>query len=146
MKKKGFTLIELLAVIVILAIIALIATPIVMNLINKARKGTVEATTHSYVSAVKNAIVNDLTEDEPKNFKNTTCSLTINNKMNCDNNEELVLDIKGDRLDDLEVYINDSNIIEYGTFKKGEYCGTYYNNKKIEFSTCDELSIIAASN
>lgn len=41
MKKstKGFTLIELLAVIVILAIIALIATPIVLNLINTARKG-----------------------------------------------------------------------------------------------------------
>ena len=38
-KKNGFTLIELLAVIVILAIIALIATPIVLNLINRARKG-----------------------------------------------------------------------------------------------------------
>ena len=38
-KKNGFTLIELLAVIVILAIIALIATPIILNLINEARKG-----------------------------------------------------------------------------------------------------------
>ena len=38
-EKNGFTLIELLAVIVILAIIALIATPIVLNLINKARLG-----------------------------------------------------------------------------------------------------------
>ena len=38
-KENGFTLIELLAVIVILAIIALIATPIVLNLIEKARKG-----------------------------------------------------------------------------------------------------------
>ena len=37
-KKKGFTLIELLAVIVILAIIVLIATPIVLNLINTARR------------------------------------------------------------------------------------------------------------
>ena len=44
MKKqcKGFTLIELLAVIVILAIIALIATPIVLGLINKARKGAAQ--------------------------------------------------------------------------------------------------------
>ena len=38
-KKKGFTLIELLAVIVVLAIIALIATPIVMNTIEKSKKG-----------------------------------------------------------------------------------------------------------
>ena len=37
--KKGFTLIELLAVIVVLAIIALIATPIVMNTIEKSKKG-----------------------------------------------------------------------------------------------------------
>ena len=36
--KKGFTLIELLAVIVILAIIALIATPIVLNIIDDAKK------------------------------------------------------------------------------------------------------------
>ena len=38
MKNKGFTLIELLAVIVILAIIALIAVPIILNIIDDARK------------------------------------------------------------------------------------------------------------
>lgn len=37
-KNKAFTLIELLAVIVILAVIALIATPIVLNIIEKAKK------------------------------------------------------------------------------------------------------------
>ena len=36
--KKGFTLIELLAVIIILAIIALIANPIILNMIDDARK------------------------------------------------------------------------------------------------------------
>ena len=36
-KKKGFTLIELIAVLVIMAIIALIVTPLVMNIIRKAR-------------------------------------------------------------------------------------------------------------
>ena len=37
--KKGFTLIELLAVIIIIiAVIALIATPIVLNVIESARK------------------------------------------------------------------------------------------------------------
>ena len=37
-KKQGFTLIELLAVIVILAIIALIATPMLLNVIEKSRR------------------------------------------------------------------------------------------------------------
>ncbi len=41
-KKKGFTLIELLAVIVILAIIALIAVPIILNIIERARKGAAQ--------------------------------------------------------------------------------------------------------
>ena len=38
----GFTLIELLAVIVILAVIALIATPLIMGVIDEARKGALE--------------------------------------------------------------------------------------------------------
>ena len=56
MKKNGFTLIELLAVIVILAIIALIATPIILGIINDARKESNERSAELYASAVKNAI------------------------------------------------------------------------------------------
>ncbi len=41
---KGFTLIELLAVIVILAIIALIATPIILGIIDDARKSAKQRT------------------------------------------------------------------------------------------------------
>ena len=55
--KKGFTLIELLAVIVILAIIALIATPIILGIINDARKESNERSAELYASAVRNAIV-----------------------------------------------------------------------------------------
>ena len=47
--KYGFTLIELLAVIVVLAIIALIATPIVMNTIKNAKKGSAERTADNYI-------------------------------------------------------------------------------------------------
>lgn len=55
MKKneKGFTLIELLAVIVILAVIALIATPIVMNVINKSRQKAAEDSAYGVIQAVK---------------------------------------------------------------------------------------------
>ena len=51
--KKGFTLIELLAVIVILAIIALIAVPIILNVINKSRKGAAIDSAYGYVKAIE---------------------------------------------------------------------------------------------
>jgi len=52
MKKKGFTLIELLAVIVILAIIALIATPIILSMINNARKSAAKSSTYGFIEAI----------------------------------------------------------------------------------------------
>lgn len=53
MKKRGFTLIELLAVIVILAIIALIATPMILGVIDSAKKGAAESTAYGIVSAAE---------------------------------------------------------------------------------------------
>ena len=52
-RKNGFTLIELLAVIVILAIIALIATPIVLNMINSARKSAAKSSALGYIDAIE---------------------------------------------------------------------------------------------
>lgn len=62
MKKsnKGFTLIELLAVIVILAVIALIATPLIMNVINDARKNSSKDAAYGYIDAVEKSIVQAL--------------------------------------------------------------------------------------
>lgn len=57
---KGFTLIELLAVIVILAIIALIATPMVLNTIDDARKGAAQSSAYAYVSAVETKIASNM--------------------------------------------------------------------------------------
>ena len=53
MNKKGFTLIELLAVIVVLAIIALIATPIVMNTINKAQENANARSLENYAAQLE---------------------------------------------------------------------------------------------
>ncbi|MDD3453121.1 MAG: prepilin-type N-terminal cleavage/methylation domain-containing protein [Bacilli bacterium] len=49
--KKGFTLIELLAVIVILAIIALISVPMIMNVIEKAKKGALKDSAYGIIEA-----------------------------------------------------------------------------------------------
>jgi len=54
--KKGFTLIELLAVIIILAVIALIATPIVLNVIDSAKRSANEASIRGYGDAIKLAV------------------------------------------------------------------------------------------
>jgi type IV pilus assembly protein PilA len=74
--KKGFTLIELLAVIVILAVIALIATPLIMNVINDAKKNSAKDSAYGYTKAVENAMVTYMyTVSDPNNmpsFENGT--------------------------------------------------------------------------
>ncbi len=51
--RKGFTLIELLAVIVILAVIALIATPIIIGVIEQARKKAFENTAYGVLEGLR---------------------------------------------------------------------------------------------
>jgi len=50
---KGFTLVELLAVIVILAIIALITVPIILGVINDAKKGAAEDSAYGAIKATQ---------------------------------------------------------------------------------------------
>ena len=64
MKNKGFTLIELLAVIVILAIIALIATPTILGVIEKARKGASEQSALGYIDAVEKQVAINQVKNE----------------------------------------------------------------------------------
>ena len=61
--KKGFTLIELLAIIVILAIIAVITVPIVLNIIENARKGAVQNSALGYIDAVDKYYASRLSVD-----------------------------------------------------------------------------------
>lgn len=53
MKRQGFTLIELLAVIVIMAIIALIATPLILNVIDKANQGAFKDSIYGIMKAAE---------------------------------------------------------------------------------------------
>ncbi len=62
-EEKGFTLIELLAVIVILAVIALIATPLIMNVIDDARRGSAKNGAYGYVKALENTIATEMIKD-----------------------------------------------------------------------------------
>ena len=60
---KGFTLVELLAVIVILAIIALIATPIILGVIEDARKGAAKSSALGFADAVEKSIAIQMVSD-----------------------------------------------------------------------------------
>ena len=96
-KKKGFTLIELLAVIVILAIIALIATPIVLSLINKARKGAFARSAEGVVDSAnlfyaQELIDNIITKDITFTCNNTEC--TTNDVLDANRNPSK-LDVDG---------------------------------------------------
>lgn len=75
--KKGFTLIELLAVIVILAIIALIATPVILNIITKARISAAENSTYGMMEATKYAYFTAIVDGKTLSMPLTvTCTET----------------------------------------------------------------------
>ncbi|MBR6689974.1 MAG: prepilin-type N-terminal cleavage/methylation domain-containing protein [Bacilli bacterium] len=103
MKNKGFTLIELLAVIVILAIIALIATPIILGIIDDARKEAKERTVELVASGVQyaytNYLFNNQTDLDPDfceymtndYFKMDKGSLKATENKTCENNVATVV-------------------------------------------------------
>ena len=61
-KNKGFTLVELIAVLVILAFIALIVTPLVMNIVKKAKHSANERSVDAYGKALELSVANYLLE------------------------------------------------------------------------------------
>ena len=81
---KGFTLIELIAVLVIMAIIALIATPLVMNIIRKARVSADKRSIDAYGRSIELAIAGYLLDTGK--FPTEVSQLTIEysgNKVEC---------------------------------------------------------------
>ena len=124
MKEKGFTLIELLAVIVILAVIALIATPIILNVIEKAKKGAAESSALGYVDAVEktiaiNAIDSNKTpivDDSYTTDDLKTYGVTVKGEGPEDNSNSWVLIEKG-RVKDYSLKIGDY-IVNYDSSLK----------------------------
>ena len=101
-KNKGFTLVELLAVIVILALIALIATPIILNVINDAKKQAAKDSAYGYMDAVEKYIVSS--ELEGKSIKDGTYSVEELNKK---------ISVKGSTPDNGNIEIKNKEVKSY---------------------------------
>ena len=113
--KKGFTLIELLAVIVILAVIAIIAVPIIINIIDDARRNAAVRSADGYVRAV--------------NYK--VADLILNNEEGVDGEYTIgqnSLVLTGNNLDGITgMYtINNNRVI---------WAGLCVNNYSVEYSS-----------
>ncbi len=93
--KKGFTLIELLAVIIILAVIALIATPIVLNVVDNARKSANKDSAYGLLDSAKLYYMESLLDE------NKSLSGNLIYKIN----------VSGSKPDSGTVYINDKGEI-----------------------------------
>ena len=102
-KNKGFTLVELLAVIVILALIALIATPIILNVINDAKKQAAKDSAYGYMDAVEKYIVSSELED--KSIKDGTYRVEDLNNMG--------VSVKGSTPDNGNIEIKNSSVKSY---------------------------------
>ena len=105
MNKKGFTLIELLAVIVILAIIALIATPTILGVIEKAKKGAAESSALGYIDAIEKQIMINEVDTNAAKFKDRAYSV--------EELKNLGITIKGSTPSNGVVVISKGNVTRY---------------------------------
>ena len=128
-KKEGFTLIELLAVIVILAIIALIATPIVLNLIEKTRKAAFMRSAEGILKSSKltyssNLLFNTNGEMDFYECSNNVC---LSNRLD-NNNKRIPLDIEGN-VGDGSIKIHEDGDVEFN-ISDGRYCAIKHREEE----------------
>ena len=129
MKKKGFTLIELLAVIVVLAIIALIATPIVMNTIKNAKKGSAERGAENYIDAVETAIATSKLDN--KDVADGTYQITNDGNLcrdksaSCSDEDKIFIEMNGEKPKSGSIVIKNGQVTTDSSMTIGDYTVSY---------------------
>lgn len=136
MKKRGFTLLELLAVIVIIAVVALITIPMILNVIEEARKNSYKESAMGYVDAIEKKIVKEQLKNTNTDY---TGEYSINKETITKKNENaalipildtisLKLKIKGTLPDKGNVEIDKKGVAS-GKFYYGDYLVTLNGEK-----------------
>ena len=130
MKKHGFTLIELLAVIVILAIIALIATPMILGVIDSAKKGAFESSGYGIVESAEQAYMQtQMTMERP-----TLTKYQYENGNQIKMQGNIDLNYKGSTPASGTVTINESGKVALAIYN-GVYCAKKdFNDTKISLT------------
>ena len=116
-KNQGFTLIELLAVVVILAVIALISVPLIMNVIDGARKGALQNTAYGIAEAGKYAFTNEVIKEGSANFT----AYTYENGVETSNPSGKSLNYKGEKPKTGTILIDSKGDIALAVYN-GKYC------------------------
>ncbi len=115
MKKKGFTLIELLAVIVILAIIALIATPTILGVIEKAKKGSFKNSVYGLIDSANLYVTEHL--------ESSSLTFTCDGK-SCSSKTGEKLSFKGSVPKSGNIIVDSKQKVSVETITDGTYCAT----------------------
>ena len=133
-RSKGFTLIELIAVLVILAVIALIVTPLVLNVVRKAKDSANKRSVDAYGKSIDLAVASYLmdTGDFPTSVdqltieysgKEVICGIT---KLNEDSSVYLSkcsvggVEVKDSKTDDGWYHYGKTSSVVYQTYKIGD--------------------------
>ena len=130
--KTAFTLIELLAIIVILAIIAVITVPIILNIIENAKKGAAIDSAYGYKDAVYKSFLAELSDDTTKVLPEGTYSLNNTGKLVRNNPlSELNVNVSGTTPSDGWMEFTKGEAKAY-SLRFGDYVVTKYSDTKAE--------------
>ena len=125
-KKNAFTLIELLAIIVILAIIAVITVPIILNVIENARKGASIDSAYNYKDAINKYYLERLSTNTSYQFPNGVYD--IDNGELTKGTDTLNITVSGTTPTDGWIKANNEEIIAY-SMVIGDYTVTMFNDE-----------------
>ena len=142
---NAFTLIELLAIIVILAIIAVITVPIILNVIDNAKKGSIKDSAYGFKDAVNKYYVSELYDNQ--NLKlNGDYTITDKGELS-DGTNTYPIQVSG-TIPSGGILTYENNVLKNGCITIDEYKATIENGEvtTVEKGSCESMSLTSCGN